>query len=74
MQIGRVRAYGDTQRQVYEVAIDSFKVRQQLTRELYSRWGFHKIQVRFDRVSHAYSVTKLKDSSSSTSPSGFSAK
>jgi len=36
-------------------------VRQQLTRELYARWGFSKIQIRFERNSEIYTVSKLKD-------------
>ena len=40
--------------------IASFKVRQQLTRELYAKWGFQKIQVKLDRNEELYAVTKLK--------------
>ena len=59
--MGSVRVYGENQREAFELTIDSFKVRQQLTRELYARWGFQKIQVRLERSNPLYTVTKLKD-------------
>ena len=61
ISIGRVKVFGETQREIYELTIDSLKVRQQLTRELYARWGFSKIQIRFERNSEIYTVSKLKD-------------
>lgn len=39
--MGKLKMVGP--REVFELKIDSFKVRQQLTRELYAKWGFSKL-------------------------------